>query len=269
MYIFLLLILILFLFYVLSTMCRKGHKGLSNLRGWAYAHRGLHGDGVPENSLAAFFKAVDAGYGSELDVHLLADGNLAVIHDSLLKRTTGADGRVEDLTADQLSSMFLEGTQQTIPLLEQVLEVYAGKAPLIIELKPVGNNINMLCKKTCELLDMYSGIYCVESFDPRCVFWFTKHRPDIIRGQLTENFFLSSGSKLPGVVKFLMKTQMFNIMTRPDFIAYKYQDRRNFSNFLCRKVWGAQGVSWTLTSREQYETALNEDWIPIFEGFCP
>ena len=258
-----------FALYILSTMCRKGHEGLQSLRGWAYAHRGLHGDGVPENSLQAFEKAVDAGYGSELDVHLLADGNLAVIHDSSLQRTTGVDGRVEDLLAENLKEYLLEGTEQYIPTFEQVLAVYGGKAPLIVELKPVGGNHAELCSRVCEILDGYSGSYCLESFDPRCVYWLKKHRPDMIRGQLTENFFLAKHSKLPGIIKFVMKVQLLNFLTRPDFVAYKFRDRKNFSNFLCRRLWGAQGVAWTLCNRQEYDLAVKEDWIPIFEGFRP
>lgn len=255
--------------YVLSTMCRKGHKGLTTLRGWAYAHRGLHSVGVPENSLAAFSAALDAGYGSELDVHLLADGQLAVIHDYLLIRTTGAQGRIEDLTAAQLCDYYLEGTDQTIPLLQQVLDLCAGKAPLIIELKSTDNNIDALCQKTAQLLDSYSGAFCIESFDPRCVYWFSKNRPDIIRGQLAENFFATPGSKLPFFVKFIMKAQMTNFLTRPDFVSYRYSDRNNISNYFARRLWGAQGVTWTLRNIDEYDRAISEGWIPIFEGFRP
>ena len=267
--VFVIIVLLLFILYILSTRCRKGHEGLTNLRGWSFAHRGLHGNGVPENSLRAFAKAVAAGYGSELDVHLLSDGQLAVIHDSSLKRTTGCVGRIEDLTAEKLPEYRLEGTDETIPLLTQVLDIYAGKAPLIVELKPVDGNVEALCTKICEVLDGYNGAYCVESFDPRCVYWFTKNRPDIVRGQLTENFFKSPSSKLPVIIKFIMKTQMCNFLTRPDFVAYRFRDRKNFSNFLCRKLWGAQGVTWTLRTIQEYNAALEEDWIPIFENFCP
>lgn len=261
--------IIIFVLYVLSTYCRHGHQGLVALRGWSYAHRGLHGNEIPENSLAAFTAAVRGGYGSELDVHLLADGELAVIHDSLLMRTTGAQGRIEDLTADQLCDYHLEGTDQTIPLLSQVLDLYAGSAPLIVELKPLGDNVDALCRKACEQLDNYNGVFCVESFDPRCVHWFRKNRPEIVRGQLTEDFFKSETSKLPAVLKFALKAQVFNFLTRPDFVAYKYADRKIFSNFLCRRIWGAQGVSWTLETIEEYNTAVKEGWIPIFENFCP
>lgn len=263
------ILLAIFILYALSTMCRRGHKGLAALRGWAYAHRGLHGDGVPENSLEAFEKAVTAGYGSELDVHLLADGGLAVIHDSTLFRTAGVNGCVEDISTEMLGSYFLEGTTQNIPTFEQVLSVYDGKAPLIVELKPVRNNHAELCSRVCEVLQHYTGDYCIESFDPRCIYWLKKHRPHIIRGQLTENFFLAKNSKLPGIVKYVMKVQLLNFLTKPDFVAYKFKDRKNFSNFLCRKIWGAQGVTWTLRNQQEYDLAVKENWIPIFEGFQP
>ena len=118
------------------------------------------------------------------------------------------------------------------------------------------------------MLANYQGAYCVESFDPRCVSWLRKNRKEIIRGQLTENFFRSN-SKLPGVVKFLMKYNFFNVATRPDFIAYRFADRKNVSNFLCRKLWGLQGVTWTIRTKEDFDTAVSEGWIPIFENFNP
>ena len=77
---------------------------LQKLLCWNYAHRGLHGDGVPENSLEAFRLAKEAGYGVELDIHLLKDGNLAVFHDSKLERITGQAGVIEELTTENLKS---------------------------------------------------------------------------------------------------------------------------------------------------------------------
>ena len=88
-------------FWLLSLRGRKGHPGMAALRGTSYAHRGLHGSGVPENSMKAFRLAFERGYGLELDLHLMKDGNLAVIHDSSLKRTAGKDVRIEDLTAEE------------------------------------------------------------------------------------------------------------------------------------------------------------------------
>ena len=266
----LILIIVLLLgLCALSTVGRTGHPGVRELRKWFYAHRGLHCEGVPENSLEAFRRAKEAGYGMELDVHLLADGNLSVIHDSGLKRTTGSDGIVEDLTVRELGNYYLEGSDQTIPEFQQVLELVGGKVPLIVELKCVGNNYAALCETACKILDRYDGAYCMESFDPRCVYWLKKNRPDVIRGQLTENYFASSSARLPWLLKFLLKNQTLNFLTRPDFVAYKYCDRKTFSNTLCRKFWKIQGVTWTVKTREEFDTAVSENWIPIFENFTP
>lgn len=262
------LVLLLAVVYLLSTRCRRGHPELKNLHGWKYAHRGLYGVGCPENSMAAFRKARDMGYGVELDVHLLADGNLAVIHDSQLKRMTGSEGRIEDLTTAQLRSYRLNGTEETIPEFRQVLDLYAGRAPLIVELKVMGNNYAALCKRACEMLDSYKGVYCMESFDPRCVYWLKKNRPDVIRGQLTENYFKRK-NKLPFVLKCLLTHQMLNFLTMPDFVAYRYEDCATFSYWLVRKFWKTEGVAWTLDNREDYEKAVHDGLIPIFENIVP
>lgn len=255
--------------YVLSTRCRKGHPGLAALQGWSYAHRGLHGNGIPENSMAAFRAALDGGYGIELDIHLMKDGKLAVFHDNTLNRTTGKDGKLEDLTAEDLADYPLEGTEERIPLFSQVLELYDGKAPLIVELKPVGGNQAALAKAACDLLDGYKGVYCLECFDPRCIAWLKKNRPELIRGQLTENFAANKKAPLPWVLKFILTHQMENFLTCPDFVAYRFEDRKTFSNTLVRKLWGAQGVTWTLRSQEDHDTAVAEGWLPIFEGYRP
>lgn len=261
-------IILLAILYVFMLKGRTGHQGLVALQGWYYAHRGLHSEGVPENSMAAFRAAKDGGYGIELDIHLLKDGALAVIHDHSLKRTAGVDIQIEDLTAEDLKNYRLEGTEEEVPLLSQVLELYKGEAPLIVELKATTKNYAALCEAACDMLEGYNGAYCVESFDPRCVAWLRKNRKEIIRGQLTENFFRSN-SKLPGIVKFLMKYNFFNVATRPDFIAYRFADRKNVSNFLCRKLWRLQGVTWTIRNKEDFDIAVAEGWIPIFENFEP
>lgn len=265
--IFLYLIAALIALYIFSTSCRRGHTGLQNLRGWAYAHRGFHGEGAPENSMEAFRRAKDAGYGIELDVHLLSDGSLAVMHDSALKRTTGAEGEMEDLTSSVLKDYRLEGTEETIPLFSDVLDLIDGTVPLIVELKCARNNYRELCAATCALLDSYRGVYCLESFDPRCIYWLRKNRPELIRGQLTENYFASSSSKLPWYLKLILTHQMLNFLVYPDFVAYKFRDRRNLSNLLARKLWGATGVTWTLQTSRELEAADREGWIPIFENF--
>ena len=263
-----LIILILGL-YILAIMCRSSHTARKDLEGWSYAHRGLHGNGIPENSMAAFKAALDHGYGIELDVHLLKDGNLAVMHDSLLNRTTGQPGHIEDLTTEELKHYHLEGTDQTIPEFMDVLTQNNGKAPLIIELKPERNNQDRLAEAVCKMLETYPGVFCLESFDPRCVAWLKKNRPDIVRGFLTENF-TKSRNDLPEYLRFMLTHCLTNFLCVPDFVAYKFADRNDSISFkLCRKLWKAQGVTWTLKTKEEYNTAVSEGLFPIFEGFEP
>ena len=257
------------LLYVLAVRCRSGHPGLAELRRFSYAHRGLHSQGVPENSMTAFRMALEKGYGVELDVHLLRDGTLAVIHDSSLLRTAGADVLVEDLTLQELGNYRLEGTDEQIPLFSQVLELYAGKAPLIVELKPLRGNHSALSEAVCNMLADYPGAYCMESFDPRCVYWLKKHAPKIIRGQLAQNNFRSK-SKHPWILRLVMTHHLLNFLTVPDFVAYRFEHRGTTpSNWLCRKLWHAQGVGWTLQTPEEQQKAKEEGWISIFENFLP
>lgn len=264
----LILLLVLFVLYLLALRGRKRHPLLRKLRHWKYAHRGLHGNGVPENSMAAFRLALENGYGIELDVHMLADGNLAVIHDASLLRTAGVDVMIEDLSTDELSDYHLEGTKETIPTFRQVLDLFAGKAPMIVELKPENGNHDALTAAACEMLSDYKGLYCMESFDPRCIRWLKKNRPDIVRGQLAHNSLHEPG-KVPYVLRFIMTNLLSNFWNTPDFVAYRFCDRNRLSVRLARKLWKIQGVSWTLKTQEEFDTAVKENWIPIFEGFDP
>ena len=255
--------------YVLALRGRSGHPGLAALRGWNYAHRGLHNADRPENSMAAFRAALEHGYGIELDVHLLKDGNLAVIHDSSLKRTADADVMIEDLSTADLAHYRLGGTEEKIPEFRQLLELYAGKAPLIVELKPAGGNHAALTEAACRMLYSYNGPYCLESFDPRCIFWLKKNRPDLIRGQLAYDYIKHGVNKVSPVLRFVLTHQLANFLTVPDFVAYRYCDRKKLSNFVVRKLWGVQGVTWTLKTPQEHETAVSEGWIPIFEDYEP
>ena len=108
----------------------------------------------------------------------------------------------------------------------------------------------------------------MESFDPRCIYILKKKYPQIIRGQLTENYFASS-SKLPAPLKWALKNQVLNFLTLPDFVAYRYKDLNTLSNKLVRKFWGVAGVTWTLRTQEEFDDATAKGWIPIFENFEP
>lgn len=263
------ILVVLLLCLLLAPMGRRGHGKLPELRGKSYAHRGLHDAEKPENSMVAFRAALEHGFGIELDVHLLKDGTLAVMHDSSLTRITGCEGMIEDLTENDLKNYRLSGTDETIPMFREVLELFDGKEPMIVELKCARGNHAALTDAACALLKDYSGAWCMESFDPRCVYYLKKHHPEVIRGQLTEDHFAYKNDLHP-VVRFLLTHNLLNFLTKPDFVAYRFADRKcTITNAVWQKIWGVQSVSWTLRSKEEYDTAVREGSLPIFENFVP
>ena len=242
------------------------------MRQFRYAHRGLHdlSQGIPENSLAAFRRAVGRGFGAELDVHLLADNSLAVFHDSDLRRMTGREGAIEDLTAEQLGEYKLGGTEETIPQLYQVLELFdRAKLPLVVELKSYKNNHDALAARTVEELDKYGAPYVMESFDPRCLLWLRKNRPEIIRGQLAMDFIHGDHSGMGEKIDRLLTHMAFNRFTKPNFVAFRFEDRETPSLKRVKRTHSAVVFYWTIRSREDMELAEAEGAQVIFEGFVP
>lgn len=269
--ILILLAVLLCVLYLLSLLGAHKHPGMSELTAYRYAHRGLHDSKlhIPENSLRAFRLAVEKGYGAELDVHLSKDGRLVVMHDESLLRTANADRNICDCTAAELDGMTLEFTDEKIPYLEEVLPLYEGKTPLIIELKPCQGNHATLARKTCAMLRQYPNLrFCIESFDPRVLFWLRRNQPKIIRGQLSCNF-IKERNGLNFVIAFLLTNLMTNFLTLPHFAAYKFEDRGQFSLRLCRKLWGITEFDWTIRSIEDAQTALKDDAQIIFEHCHP
>ena len=257
--------------YPALLACRRKNGTWPLLEGWRYAHRGLHdaAQGIPENSMTAFRRAVENGFGAELDVHLLADGSLAVFHDSDLRRMTGREGKIEDLTAADLAAYRLDGTEETIPLFSEVLALFeAAKLPLIVELKCARGNHNELTRAAVELLDQYSIDYCMESFDPRVLFWLKKNRPEIVRGQLACHYEQVEGGPRP-LLGHCLQNLLGNGAAQPDFIAYCWEDRGNLSLRLCRKLYNVHTVYWTVRSEEEMLQAERDGAQVIFEGFTP
>lgn len=267
----LLILIILAELFLLMLRCRREHPGWKLLRQYRYAHRGYHDKPhIPENSMAAFRRAIEHGYGAELDVHLMKDGRLAVIHDASLKRTAGADVLVEDLTAEELKQYRLEGTQEQIPLLEEVLPLFQGKTPLIIELKAERGNHAQLAEATCTMLDRFRVNYCIESFDPRCIRWLKRNRPEIVRGQLSENFLRhGDGGDMPKALLWALGNLLTNCLAKPDFIAYRFSDRDNFCLRWCRWFYHVQEINWTIITKEEMRAAESAGNLVIFQDFDP
>lgn len=232
-----------------------------------YAHRGLHTKDkkVPENSMAAFSAAVAAGYGMELDVNITSDEKIVVFHDDDLKRVCGINKKINDCTYEELQSYRLYDTAETIPLFSDVLKLVDGKEALIVELKLSRRN-RALCEKTAALLDEYKGAYCIESFDPRIVFWFKKHRPQTVRGQLSAGCKNYRGQ--PFYQGLLLSGLFTNIMTRPHFVAYKHEDLKRFKLGLYRLL-GGKLFGWTVRDADDEQSLRRYFDSVIFEFFSP
>ena len=221
---------------------------------------------MPENSLAAFTQAVDAGFGIELDVQLSADGKVMVFHDYTLNRMTGQDGKLCEHTAAQLQALFLSGTDQTVPTFEQVLALVNGKVPLLIELK--GEDLNTaLCKKTADLLKNYRGAYCIESFNPLLIRAMRKQLPAAFYGQLFTN--VCRDKKKFTLLNALLSCMTLNVISQPNFIAYNHKDRRSLPVQLTTRFYRAAKFAWTVTDRPQLDQAHALGECAIFEGISP
>ena len=267
-----LIALVLAVLFVLGMMTKRKPKNgfYGRLGDYHYAHRGLHAisAGIPENSLRAFRLAANNGFGAELDVHMSRDGRLVIMHDENMKRTTGVNANIGAVTTQVLSQLTLEGTKEKVPYLEEVLPLFVGKTPLLIELKSENNNHVELTRKVTNLLKQYPELdYMIESFDPRVLRWLKKHRPDIVRGQLSCDFF-KEPKELNIFQRFFLTNMLFNFLTKPDFIAYKYEDRYCLAPGLCKKIWGSQMFWWVVRSQDVANELMEQDGMIIFEGFA-
>ncbi len=260
----------LFLLYLLMLFPGRRREGLLKLlSGWDYAHRGLHDaeKGIPENTVKAFEAAVREGYGAELDVQLTKDSQLVVFHDFDLKRMFGVSRKICDLDYEEISTLRIPGSESGIPLFSDVLNIFARKAPLIIEIKAKGTG-EAVCRKVAAVLAEYQGTYCIESFNPSVIRWFRKHRPETVRGQLSTDYFREK-SRGAVIYKLVMTHLLLNILNRPDFIAYNRVDAGNLSLKICRSLYRTLTVGWTIRSRTEYRQAKKTFDLIIFEGFRP
>ena len=254
------LLLALFLLYVFLTAPARRGRALPLAR--LYAHRGLHGNGAPENSLTAFERACEAGVGIELDVRLSADGKAVVFHDATLERLCGRGERVDALALSQLRALTLPDGS-CIPTLEEALACVSGRVPLLVEVKN-GPGLARLCAQTLMQLRSYSGPWAVESFDPRAVRYFRRRAPEIPRGQLVSLPDEYLGAVLRAGAQALSHL-LANCLSRPDFIAYDRRMEGGNTLRVQRRLYRARLAIWTVRSRAELKSALARGESAIFE----
>ena len=220
---------------------------------------------MPENSLAAFAAADQAGYGVELDVQFTADRQIVVFHDADLKRMCGVEKRVDELTYAELRELRLLESDEHIPLLSDVLTTLDG-ATLLCEFKPMRSYTDAsLCAATLPLLESYKGAVCIESFNPYMVRWFRKNAPHYIRGILSKRF---EPGEVINALRFPLASLFANCLCRPDFIAYQHTDHTQPFFRLCR-LFGPMTVAWTIQNQADADKTKKIFDTIIFEGYRP
>lgn len=257
---------VLYLLAIMPRICNRPDTTL--FQKIYFAHRGLHDNAseAPENSMAAFRKAVEAGFGMELDVQVTKDGVPVIFHDFTLERICGVEGKVVNHTYEELQAFTLCHSKERIPRLSDLLEMVDGRVPLIVEIKAETADVSG-CVIIDSVLRAYQGLYCIESFNPMVLWWFRRNRGDVVRGQLSSNF--RKEGEYWNILYFAMTHLLFNFLTKPDFIAYNHKFSEEPGRRICRHLYRHPAAAWTIRSEKDLETLKGEYDVFIFDSFLP
>lgn len=228
-----------------------------------YAHRGVHGSELAENSPAAFAEAIRRGLGIECDVQQTRDGRALVFHDWELDRLTGERGPVAERDLKTLEQVRLSVGGDALPSLESLLEQVGGQVPLLVEVKSRRDISPVpLCRAVHRALQGYLGDIAVMSFDPRVPRWFARHAPGTVRGLVMTE----SGPKHgKGEALGPWKRRLALWHAKPNFLAYNIHDLP--SRFAAaQRARGLPLLTWTVRSHELLARAASHADAPIAEG---
>ncbi len=232
------------------------------------AHRGLHDTkhGVEENSLPAIGAAIASGYSIELDVQMSADGEAMVFHDRTLDRLTGETGSITKFTAAKLNQTAYANGKGTIPTLLQVLDMVAGRAGLIIEVKSDWQRNTELVRRTAQCLGSYEGNAAVMSFDPVQVAWLAHEAPNIMRGIVADGATQDDYPWLPFATRLSLREFRHADVTRPDFLSLDKHWLPCPVSRSYRKTHTPM-ICWTIRSEQEASDALRWCDQVTFEGY--
>jgi glycerophosphoryl diester phosphodiesterase len=261
------LLAVLFIAFIILTKPAKRGEGLEEFTKYRYAHRGLHSEGVPENSLAAFAAAVKGGYAIELDVRLSKDGVLVVFHDDTLTRMSGIDAKVCEYTAEELSKIPLLETEECVPTFDEVLTLVDGRVPLLVEIKEDGGD-DKVSIAAANRLKTYTGPFVVESFNPLSVGRAKKILKDKYCGLLCHNY--TKYEAYGKMLYRLLEHFLLNVTCRPDFIAYNHNHAAHRGFKLMKNFYHTVNFAWTVKSAEEEKRARENGFdTVIFEQYIP
>jgi len=263
-------VFLVYLFFLMPAFDRKcvaDFKKILSSGGNMIAHRGLHGDGVPENSLEAFRKASAEGYSIEFDIALSKDGVPVIFHDENALRMCGVDRKISDMTLSEIKELSLAGTCERVPTLEEALSAIKESGMrsdrfILAEYKPAKYD-EKLCPAAAPMLEKCGLYYAVESFNPMYTHWYQKNMRGVVRGQLTTSFTKEEKKKKKELI--LLEKLLVNVMSRPDFISRPCDDYKCVGHKICVKWFKCLDLVWTPKPEEKAKELLKTADGSIFE----
>jgi len=223
------------------------------------AHRGFSGV-APENTMAAFQAAADLGVGFELDVMQCATGEVVIIHDDTVGRTTDGEGAIGEMLLEEIrlldaGSWFGEKfAGEPIPTLREVLERFGGLVPIDIEIKDCDSLESLADAVVAEI--ERAGVVdrvLVTSFNPYILLRVREQNPAILRGMLTGTF---KDEDLTFIEKFVLRRLLFRGKVKPATVAV---ERVCINKRKVRK-WHRQGyevLAWTVNDEAEMRRMID------------
>lgn len=231
-----------------------------------FSHRGLYtkDQNMPENSLGAFARSMELGYGIELDVQISKDGKVFVFHDDDLFRMTGTSGILEEKTSEELQKLTLKNSGEKIPLLSEVLALVDGKVPMLVELKTTKHKEKSV-KAVVALMNEYWGDYAYCSFDPLILTFLRGLAPKQLRGLNME--FALNKTQFNWLTRIVLQFALLNFNCKPDYLSVDYTHVPFVYRFW--RSFGAYGMKWAVPSQQEEDQLIGSCETVIFEHYLP
>jgi glycerophosphoryl diester phosphodiesterase len=205
-----------------------------------------------------------------VDLQLTADGEVVVFHDDTLDRLPDATGPVSTRTLDELKQISIRDSDNRIPTLQELLNLVAGRTPLILELKSDWNGDERLPARVAEVLTGYHGPVAGMSFDPDILLALRKFSPGLPRGIVAERYYDDpEWHTMPQAQKFNLGNLLHFTRTKPHFVAYYIRDLPALAPLVARYLLGMNLLTWTVRSEAERRKARRWGAQMIFEGFRP
>ena len=238
------------------------------------AHRGLHdaSRGVVENTASAVAAACARGFGIEIDIQPAADGTPMVFHDETLDRVTEAQGPIAALDPAELASVRHKGSDDGISTLAEVLELVAGRVPLLVEIKDqdgaLGPDVGALQTRVAEVVAGYDGPLALMSFNPATIAALAETAPALVRGLVTCDFAPVSWREVPETRREALRGIPLAETLALDFISHAHFDLSR-ARVRDLKASGMPILCWTTRSLEDDRKARQIADNVTFEGYDP